>query len=105
MGTELGGLTYGMMANITPEVKVVPIARNDGDPFISPTIETIYTHQYPLSRYIYIFVNRPPGTPLKPKVKEFLRLVLSRQGQETVAAEYVLPLTPDVVREELAKLE
>jgi phosphate transport system substrate-binding protein len=106
MGAQIGGLTYGMLANLTPEVKVVPIAEKEGDPFVMPTIETVYAHAYPLSRYIYLYANRPPGKPLEPKVKEFLKLVLSRQGQQIVAAEGVfMPLTPKVVREELAKLE
>ena len=69
-------------------------------------VESVYAHSYPLSRYVYIFVNKQPGKPLEPKVKEFLRLVLSREGQDVVAKEGVyIPLTPDVVREELAKLE
>lgn len=106
MHTQLGGLTYALLANVTPDVRVVPLAEKDGDPFVAPTIETVYGHRYPLSRYVYIFVNRPPGQPLEPKIKEFLKLVLSKQGQDVVAAEGVfMPLLPEVVKEELAKLE
>jgi phosphate transport system substrate-binding protein len=51
-------------------------------------------------------VNRPPGKALEPKTREFLKLVLSREGQQVIADEGVyLPLTAEVVREELAKLE
>lgn len=101
-----GGLTYAMLANLTPNVKVVPLAEKAGQPFVMPSVQSVYTHQYPLSRYVYIFVNKKPGQPLEPKTKEFLKLVLSRQGQDVVAKEGVyIPLTPDVVREELAKLE
>ncbi len=106
MHTQLGGLTYALLANVTPDVRVVPLAERDGDPFIMPTIDTVYHHTYPLSRYVYIYVNRPPGTPLKPKIKEFLKCVLSQQGQKVVADEGVfMPLLPEVVQEELAKLE
>ncbi len=105
MHTQLGGLTYALLANVTPDVRVVPLAEKDGDPFIMPTIETVYQHTYPLSRYVYIYVNRPPGQPLEPKIKEFLKAVLSKQGQDVVAAEGVfMPLLPAVVQEELAKL-
>jgi phosphate transport system substrate-binding protein len=105
MHTQLGGLTYALLANVTPDVRVVPLAEKDGDPFIMPTIETVYNHTYPLSRYVYIYVNRPPGKPLEPKIKEFLKAVLSKQGQDVVAAEGVfMPLLPEVVAEELAKL-
>lgn len=106
MATHPGGLTYALMANVTPNVKVVPLAAKPGQPFVLPTVQTVYTHQYPLSRYVYIFVNKKPGQPLEPKTKEFLKLVLSHQGQDVVAKEGVyIPLTPEVVREELAKLE
>ena len=105
MHTQLGGLTFALLANVTPDVRVVPLAEKDGDPFIAPTIETVYKHTYPLSRYVYIYVNRPPGKPLEPKIKEFLKCVLSKQGQDVVAAEGVfMPLLPEVVAEELAKL-
>jgi phosphate transport system substrate-binding protein len=106
MAQHPGGLTYALLANVTPDVKVVPIAENDHDPFVAPTTESVASHQYPLSRYVYIFVNRPPGKPLEPKVKQFLKLVLSREGQQQVADDGVyIPLNADVVREELHKLD
>lgn len=106
MRTQLGGITYALLANVTPDVRVVPLAAKEGQPFVMPTIDTVYHHTYPLSRYVYIFVNRKPGTPLEPKIKEFLKAVLSKQGQDVVAAEGVfMPLQPEVVKEELAKLE
>ncbi len=106
MKTQKGGLTYGLLANVTPDVRVVPLAAQEGQPFVLPTVETVYEHRYPLSRHVYIFINRKPGEPLPAKTKEFLKLVLSQQGQRVVAEEGVfLPLTPQVVREELAKLE
>src|ERR1700676_2082999 len=93
MATHPGGLTYALLANVTPNVRVVPISANDGGPYLMPTIESVYAHTYPLSRYVYIFINRPPGKPIAPKVKEFLKLVLSREGQEAVANEGVyIPL-------------
>ena len=100
-----GGLTYAMLCNLTKGTKVVPLAAKPGGPFLMPTLQNIYTHAYPLSRYVYIFVNRPPGTKLDPVVKQFLTLVLSRQGQSVIAKEGVyIPLTPAVAREELKKL-
>jgi phosphate transport system substrate-binding protein len=106
MAQRPGGLTYALLANVTPNVKVVPLAERAGEPFLEPTVENVYSHRYPLSRYVYIFVNRPPGKALEPKVKEFLKAVLSREGQEIVAKEGVyIPLTPQIVREELAKLD
>jgi len=105
MAQHPGGLTYALLANVTPNVRVVPLSERDGGPYFMPTVENVYTHAYPLSRYVYIFVNRPPGAPLQPKIRDFLQLVLSRQGQQVVADEGVyIPLQPQVAREELAKL-
>jgi phosphate transport system substrate-binding protein len=106
MAGKPGGLTYAMLANVEPNVRNVPLSEGRSGPFVTPTTETVYDHTYPLSRFVYIYVNRSPGKPLEPKVKEFLRLVLSREGQEEVAKDGVyLPLTPQVVREELSRLD
>ncbi len=106
MATHPGGLTYALMANVTPNVKVLKLSWKDGDTCYAPTVDNVYAHKYPFSRYVYIYVNRAPGKPLEPKVKEFLKLVLSKEGQQVVADERVfIPLTPEVVREELKKLD
>ena len=106
MANKPGGMTYALLSNVTPNIKVLPIAEKEGGEFFAPTLENVYAHRYPLSRYVYIFVNRPPGKAIEPKMKEFMKLVLSRQGQDVVAKERVfIPLMPPAVKEELAKLE
>ena len=106
MATQPGGLTYAMLANVTPNVKVLKVSANDGGTCHAPTVKNVYEHKYPFSRFVYIYVNKAPGKPLDPKVKEFLKVVLSKQGQQVVADERVfIPLQPEVVRDELAKLD
>ena len=106
MATPPGGLTYALMANVTPNVKVLKLATKEGGTCYEPNVENVYSHKYPFSRYVYIYVNKAPGKPLPPKVKEFLKLVLSKEGQQVVADERVfIPLQPEVVQEELRKLE
>jgi phosphate transport system substrate-binding protein len=106
MATHPGGLTYALLANVRPNVKVLNLSWKDGGTCYAPNVENVYSHKYPFSRYVYIYVNRVPGKPLPPKVKEFLKLVLSKEGQQVVADERVfIPLQPEVVREELQKLE
>jgi phosphate transport system substrate-binding protein len=105
MASHPGGLTYAMLANIRPNTRAVPLSQHTGGPCVSPTVASVYDHSYPLSRYVYIYVNKVPGKPLSPEIREFLKLVLSREGQDAVASDGVyLPLQPAVVREELAKL-
>ncbi len=106
MAKKPGGLTYAMLANVTPNVKVLKVADKTGGTCYEPTVQNVYEHKYPFSRYVYIFVNKAPGKPLEPKIKEFLKLVLSKEGQQVVAEERVfIPLLPEVVREELKKLD
>ena len=73
MAKNPGGLTYALLANVEPNVRVVPLAAKEGEPYLMPTLENVYSHKYPLSRFVYIYVNRPPGKPLEPKLKEFLK--------------------------------
>jgi ABC-type phosphate transport system, periplasmic component len=106
MASHPGGLTYALMANVTPNVKVLKLATKEGGTCYEPNVDNVYSHKYPFSRYVYIYVNKAPGKPLPPKVKEFLKLVLSKEGQQVVADERVfIPLQPEVVQEELRKLE
>jgi phosphate transport system substrate-binding protein len=101
-----GGLTYALMAKVQPYTKIVPLSENTGGKCVLPTTQSVYDHSYPLSRFVYIYVNRKPGEKLLPKTKEFLKAVLSREGQQQVANDGVyIPLQPSVVREELAKLD
>jgi phosphate transport system substrate-binding protein len=89
-----------------PRVKPIALAAQAGGPYVEPSKQSFQDRTYPLTRSVYLFINRPPGQPADPKVKEFLRYVLSREGQEAVARGGVyLPLPVAVVREQLQKLE
>jgi len=88
-----------------PGVRAVPLAYENG-PFVLPTRETVQNRSYPLSRLVFMFIKRAPGQPLEPKVKEFIRFVLSRQGQQVVEKQNIyLPLTKERVLEQRRKLE
>jgi phosphate transport system substrate-binding protein len=65
----------------------------DGLTFFEPTPENVYAGKYPLSRFLYVYVNKAPNQPLNPTVREFLRFVLSKSGQEVVVKDGYLPLT------------
>ena len=89
-----------------PQVKALALAAKDGGPYIFPTRATVQNRTYPLTRSIYMFLNRAPGKSLSPQVKEFMRFVLSRKGQEDVVRNgNYLPLTPAYAREQLKKLD
>ncbi len=90
----------------TPQTKALPLAWKDGGPYYDLTMANVRSRKYPLYADVFFFVNRNPKQPLDPKVKEYLRFILSREGQEQVVRDgKYLPLTGDVVREQLKKLE
>jgi len=89
-----------------PEVKGIALAVQDSGPFVDLTPENVRNRTYPLIRDAYIYLNRTPARPLDPKVKEFMRYILSREGQEDVLRLGVYnPLTPEALAEQLKKLE
>jgi ABC-type phosphate transport system substrate-binding protein len=87
-----------------PGLKTLAVAAQDGGPYVEGTGETVSSGRYPLTRYLYIRVARPPGQPLRPQVREFLRYVLSRAAQEPILYSGYFPLTAAEARQELAKL-
>jgi phosphate transport system substrate-binding protein len=100
------GIAYNSMAFVNPKIKALAVAPREGGPYVELTVENVQNRTYPLISQEYWLVNRKPGQPLDPKVKEFLRYVLSREGQQEVVRDgKFLPLTAEVVREQLKKIE
>jgi phosphate transport system substrate-binding protein len=79
-------------------VRAVPIAGSDGQ-FYAPTAENVRGQKYPLSRFHYIYVNKPPRQPLKGPAVEFVRFLLSHEGQQIVAADGNIPLDAATVEQ------
>ncbi len=84
-------------------VKLLPIAR-EGNDYVEPTQANILSGAYPLSRYLYVYVNKNPNRDLSPIEREFIRFMFSRQGQALVAKDGYLPITALVAEQELAKV-
>jgi phosphate transport system substrate-binding protein len=79
---------------------------------VLPTRESVTNRRYPLARPVYIYYTidndktEISDPRVDPKVREFLRYVLSRHGQRDVAAEGVyLPLPAPIMNEQLQKIE
>jgi phosphate transport system substrate-binding protein len=99
VGHDRYGITYTGILYRTADVKPVALAATPADPYVVPTLESVQDRSYPLSRDVYYYLNRPPGQSVDPLVKEFLRFVLSREGQEAVQRDgKYLPLTADIAR-------
>jgi len=99
------GIGYGSISYLTPHTKALPLAADPTSPAVALTLQSARDGTYPLHDEVYFYVNRVPGQPLDPKVREFIRYVLSRQGQQAVVRDgKYLPLTAAEVRRQLAKL-
>jgi phosphate transport system substrate-binding protein len=101
---DLYGIGYSGIGYRTSGVRALPLAAKVGAAAMEATYENALSKAYPLSRYLYIYILRDPRKPVDPLVKEFMKLVLSREGQEIVVKDGFLPLPAKVVGEELAKL-
>jgi phosphate transport system substrate-binding protein len=89
-----------------PDIKVLAIAETDKGPYVEYNIDTVQNRTYPLWADASFWVSFKPGTKMDPKVKEFLRFVLSQEGQELVQRDgKYLPLTAEAAREQMKKLE
>ena len=97
------GIGYSGIGYKTSGVKALQLAEKDQ--FFDGAYGNVTSGKYPLSRFLYIYINKAPGKPLDPLVKEYIKLILSRDGQEVVVKDGYLPLTPAIVAEELKKVE
>lgn len=99
-----GGISYGPLQYANRMVKGVPVASFGSDTFVEPTLENIQRATYPLTRFLYIYVNKAPGRALDPAVKEFLHFVLSREGQAAVASFGAVAIPGDLAAMGVGKL-
>jgi len=99
------GIGYSGIGYKTSGVKAARVARSDSDTYFGTDPASVLSGKYPLSRFLYLSVNKAPNRPLDPLVKEFVKLLLSHEGQEVVVKDGFLPLSKKLIDEELAKLD
>jgi phosphate transport system substrate-binding protein len=92
---------------VDPSVRVVPLVESDGHTLSTGSVQDLIADRYPYQRDLYIYIRREPGTPFEPLVKEYMRLILSKEGQEAIAQDSkgYLPLSAEDVKVELEKLD
>jgi phosphate transport system substrate-binding protein len=104
VSSSLNGIGYSGIGYTTSSVRAVPLASGPGKPFVEATPENAINGTYPLARFLYIYVNEAPGKEMDPITKQFLTMVLSRQGQQVVVKDGYIPLPAKVAERELNKL-
>ncbi len=96
---------YSGIGYATAGVRAVPLAEKEGAKCYDADAEHAYAGDYPLSRFLFVYVNKAPGRPLDPLTREFVKLVLSKEGQEVVIKDGYFPIPASIVREELNKIQ
>jgi phosphate transport system substrate-binding protein len=104
VATSLNAIGYSGIGYKTSGVRALALAKKEGAEFEEATEENSLTGKYPLSRALYVYINKAPGKALDPMVKEFMTLVLSKEGQSVVEKDGYVALPAVVAAKELAKL-
>jgi phosphate transport system substrate-binding protein len=96
---------YSGIGYATAGVRAVPIAEKQGGKCVEAVADHAYSGEYPLARFLYVYVNKAPGKPLDPVTREFVKLIVSKEGQEVVVKDGYYPIPASVAKEELAKVQ
>ncbi|BCS55926.1 PstS family phosphate ABC transporter substrate-binding protein [Geobacter sp. SVR] len=102
---DLGGIGYSGIGYATSGVRAVPLSDKKGGPVAEATYQNVLAGKYPMSRMLYIYVAKKPGEPLPKVVEEFLKYVLSKEGQEIVVKDGYDPLTANLAADQLKHLK
>lgn len=92
---------YSGIGYATADVKAVPLAAKAGEKAFEAVAANAYSGEYPLSRLLYVYINAKPGEGPSPIVAEFVKLILSQQGQQVVVKDGYFPATKEMVDEDL----
>ena len=103
VSSSLNGVGYSGMGYQTSSVRAVPLSKKGGN-YVSATPENAVNGSYPPSRFLYVYVNKKPNKELAPIEREFLKMILSQQGQGIVAKDGYIPLPAKVVKKTLQGL-
>ncbi len=104
VSASLNGIGYSGIGYKTSGVRAVPLSKKPGKPYVKASAENAVKGTYPLSRFLYVYVNKHPNKPLSPLEREFVKMVLSKVGQKVVVKDGYIPLPAKVVEKTLKKL-
>ncbi|MFN4292318.1 MAG: PstS family phosphate ABC transporter substrate-binding protein [Permianibacter sp.] len=102
---QLNAIGYSGIGYRTSGVRALPLAAKAGQPFVDANEANAISGDYPLSRFLYVYVNKKPNQPLNPLELEFIKLIMSKTGQETVVKDGYIPLPAKVAEKQLALLK
>jgi len=94
---DRAGIGYSGIGYLTSGVKLLPLAKKEDGERYEATYENVLTGKYPLARSLYVYLVKEPSKPLSPVVGEFIKFLLSRDGQQIVVKDGYLPLPAKII--------
>jgi phosphate transport system substrate-binding protein len=99
------GIGYSGVGYSTSGVRAVPLSEKDGAQAFAATAQNAYAGNYPLWRFLYVYINRPQGKPMDPLTREFIKMVASKEGQQVVVKDGYYPISAAIADEESKKVD
>lgn len=103
ISNDIHAIGFSGLGYKTAGVKTVPLRLNNGSKIVA-SVEQIISREYPLSRFLYVYVNKRPTQPLPEIEQSFIRFILSKSGQRTVELDGYISLSHKKIRQELNKI-
>ena len=101
---DRAGIGYSGIGYKTSDVRALPLAAEDGGDYVAPDFKNALDGSYPLARLLYVYIPKDPRQPLPAVTREFMKFILSREGQELVERDGYGALPEDILREQLELL-
>ncbi len=104
IASDKSAIGYSGVGYRTADVKAIAVSQTDGAECFEPSSDNAYSGDYPITRFLYVYVNKNPARPLEPLRAEYVKFVLSKQGQEAVIKDGYYPVTASVIADDFKAL-
>ncbi len=84
--------------------KIIALSRSKAFPYYYPNSRNIASNNYPLSRFLYLYIDKPPAEAMPPYLKEFIKYIYSSNGQKTISQAGAIPLPTQLIGKQLAEI-
>ncbi|MBF0538584.1 MAG: PstS family phosphate ABC transporter substrate-binding protein [Nitrospirae bacterium] len=105
VSAERYAIGYSGIGYKTSGVRALPLASKQGEPYKEANYDNVVSGSYPLARFLYIYVNKAPNKPIDPLIGEFVRYILSSEGQQVVIKDGYDPLPVKLIKPQLKEIE
>jgi phosphate transport system substrate-binding protein len=101
VASDLNGIGYSGVGYRTADVRSVPLRTSDDGECFDAIADNAYSGDFPLARFLYIYINKNPNLAMDPLRAEFIRFIYSKPGQEAVIKDGYFPITNSIAEDDL----